>query len=122
MTRLLWLLGGLALGIGLALLIGWVWFPVEYYDTAPLHLRADYKNEYVRLVALTYQVEGNIQRARRRLSALNPDEPAAPLVDLTQQWIQAGSPASRIAPLAYLARDLGVATPEMSPYLQRGNP
>jgi hypothetical protein len=118
----LWLLAGLALGFGLALLIGWVLFPVEYYDTAPASLRADYKDDYLRIVALAYQVEGDLARARRRLAALNSETPTQPLIDLTERWIAEERAEWLILPLIHLARDMGATTPAMRPYLQRRTP
>ncbi len=122
MKRLLTFLLGLALGVGLAILIGWVWFPLDRRDASPATMRADYRAEYIRLVALTYAAEGDLTRAEARLAALDPDTPTAPLVALTEQWIRDGKPAPRIAPLARLAHDLGADTPPMAPYLEGDRP
>jgi hypothetical protein len=109
-----------AVGVGLGLLVGWVLWPVQYYDTAPADLQADYRDEYVRLVALTYDVTGDLTAARRRLARLDADEPSAPLVDLTERLIDRGAAPEIIRPLAVLARDLGAETPPMAPYLEGG--
>ncbi|MBN2003508.1 MAG: hypothetical protein JXA21_09145 [Anaerolineae bacterium] len=122
MKSILIFLGGLLLGLGLAFLIGWQLFPIEYYDTTPAALRSDYKDEYVRLVSLTYQVEGSSQRALWRLEQLNPSAPTDPLVSLTERWIAEYRTERLIVPLVRLARDLGVETPAMTDYMQRGAP
>ncbi len=117
MKRLILFLLGMALGVGLALLIGWEWFPRIEYDAGPAALREDYQEEYIRLVALAYEVEHDSAAAIERLAELNPREPVAPLVSLTEAWIAEDKAPSLIAPLVALARDLGAETPAMTPYL-----
>ena len=122
MKRLLWFLGGVILGFGLALLIGWVLLPVERADSSPAMLRRDYQEEYIRLVAVAYQVNGNLALAQKRLETLQADTFTGPLVALTERWIQENKPDTTLIPLIQLARDLGVSTSAMQPYLQRGTP
>jgi hypothetical protein len=109
---------GLAAGIALGLLIGWVLWTVEYTNTAPTHLRQDYRDDYIVMVASAYQVESNLGAARDRLAQLNPDDPAQPVVDLAQRLIAANGRPSDIEALVDLAEELGAATPAMSPYLE----
>lgn len=118
MKRWLWLLPGLAAGVGLGLLIGWVIAPVTYYDTIPAQLHPLYQDEYVHLVALTYDVTRDLDAAREDLAALNPNDPTGPLQTLTERLIAEDAPPDVIAPLAGLAKDLGAATPVMVPYVQ----
>lgn len=113
-----WLAAAFAVGIGLGLLLGWVVWPVQYYNTAPAELRADYKREYVYLTALTYEVEGDLAAAETRLNRLGAEEAAAPVVELTEQLIARQASTATIAPLVRLARDLDADTPVMAPYLQ----
>lgn len=117
MRRWLLPLAVFAVGVGLGLLVGWVLWPVQYYDTAPADLHPDYKDEYVRMVALTYDVTHDLTTARNRLTRLDGEEPTAPLVDLTERLIDRGVEPDIIRPLATLARDLDAATPSMAPYL-----
>ncbi|RLC84531.1 MAG: hypothetical protein DRI37_08955 [Chloroflexi bacterium] len=117
MKRGYWLAIGIVVGVGLGFLIGWKFWPIKYYDTAPAALRADYKGEYVHLVALAYASEGDLNHARLRLARLNSQDPVAPLVMLTESLIAKEAPVADIIPLAQLARDLGAATPLMAPYL-----
>jgi hypothetical protein len=112
--------GGLVLGVLLALLVGWVLVPMPRYDGGPETMRRDYQYEYVRLVAVSYDLNGDLDLARARLQQLNPESPASPLVALAERWIDDGRSADLIAPLARLARDLNAATPAMAPYLDRG--
>lgn len=118
MKRWLWLLPGLAAGLGLGLLVGWVIAPVTYYDTIPSQLHPLYQDEYVRMVAETYAVTQDLDAASRDLAALNPDDPTAPLRALTERLIAEDAPVPLIEDLAHLAEDLDAATPVMTPYLR----
>jgi len=118
MKRLLWFIVGIILGIGLALLIGWQLLPVQRANSSPALLRHDYQEEYLRLIAIAYQVDGDLALAQQRLAELPPDS----LVNVTERWIAQGKSEAILIPLAQLARDLGVSTPGMQPYLQRGAP
>lgn len=121
MKRVALVVGGIAVGLALGFLVGWVLWPVNYYDTPPTALHPTYKQEYVELTALAYAVDGDLDAARLRLSRLNPAAPAVPLLLLTERLIDEGVPENEILPLARLARDLGQATPAMAPYLEEGS-
>ncbi len=117
--RNLLLLGlvGLALGIALGLLVGWVLWPVQYTNTAPAQLRQDYRNDYILMVAAAYRVEGNTDAALDRLARLDPEQPTRPLVELTETLIAQNGRPGDISMLVQLAEALGAATPAMWPYL-----
>jgi len=117
--RNLLLLGlvGLALGIALGLLVGWVLWPVQYTNTAPAQLRQDYRNDYILMVAAAYQVEGNPDAARERLARLDPEQPTRHLVELTETIIAQDGRPTDIRMLVRLAEALGATTPAMWPYL-----
>ena len=75
-------------GLALGLVYGWVIDPVEYVDTTPDTLRADYRADYVLMVAESFQVEQNPDLAARRLAVLGsqpPDKIAAEGADLAHQ-------------------------------------
>ena len=122
MKNLLWLLLGFILGVGAALLIGWVLFPVEYANSTPDTLRSDYKDEYIRLISLSYQVDGDLALVEQRLASLGGEPVTKPLVDLTERWIAQARSERLIVPLIHLARDLGAETFAMQQYMQRGAP
>ncbi len=117
MKRLGVFFGGVVLGAGLALLIGWVLFPIVRYDASPASMRRDYRDEHIRLTALAYQFDGDIKMAEKRLSALMAPSPTEPLLELITRWIDEGRSKALITPLAILARDLDAYTPAMAPYL-----
>ena len=122
MKRLAFFLGGIVLGVGLAVLTGWVLFPLQQQAVAPDSMREDYQVEYVHLVAAAYRAEGDPAIAERRLRELKGTPFTAPLVDLAEVWIDSGRARDLIAPLADLARAFGVDTPPMAPYLQETTP
>jgi hypothetical protein len=66
----------IVLGLGLGLLYGWVISPVQYVDTTPSTLRADFKTDYTLMVAETFQSEQNLEQAARSLASLGSQPPA----------------------------------------------
>jgi hypothetical protein len=66
----------IAVGVGLGLYYGWVISPVQYVDTTPSTLRADFKADYTLMVAETFQSEQNVEQAARRLASLGSQPPA----------------------------------------------
>lgn len=117
--RNLLLLGlvGLALGVALGLLVGWVLWPVQYTNTAPAQLRQDYRNDYILMVAAAYRVEENPDAARERLARLDSEQPTRPLIELTETLIAQNGRPDDIAMLVRLAEALGATTPAMWPFL-----
>jgi hypothetical protein len=62
-------------GIGLGLLYGWIVDPVDFVNTSPNTLRADYKADYVLMVAEIYGVERDAEMAVIRLTYLGDPSP-----------------------------------------------
>lgn len=105
-------------GAGLAMLIGWVLFPIQQPAVGPASMRADYRAEYVRLVAEAYRATDDLPQAEARLRALDEVPYTAPLVSLAEQWIADGRSEELVVPLVELAVALEVDTPVMQPYLR----
>ncbi len=61
-------------GLSLGLIYGWVINPVQYVDTTPDRLRADFKTDYVLMVAEGYSRHRDLDWARRYLALLG-DQP-----------------------------------------------
>jgi hypothetical protein len=108
---------GAAVGLMLAFAIGWWIWPVQYTNTAPDVLRQDYRDDYVVMVATAHEVEQDLEQARNRLKLLDPEEPAAPVVELAERLVEAGGSAEDITYLARLAWALGNLPPTLTPYL-----
>ncbi len=64
-------------GIGLGLVYGWVISPVKFVDTPPSSLRADYRADYVLMVAEAYHANKDSGLAQRQLAILGSDSPAS---------------------------------------------
>lgn len=102
-----YLLTGLLIGVGLGLSYAWLVSPVQYIDTEPRTLAAPYKEQYRKIIALAYQVERDIGRARERVLLLDADDPVRVLAAQAQRMIAADAPAEEARALSILASDLG---------------
>ena len=75
--RHIYLLTGFIIGAVIGLLVGWVFAPVSYFDITPYSLHDDFKSDYLSIIALTYQADNDIGRARARVQELsNPIDKA----------------------------------------------
>ncbi len=75
-TRILLLFGGLAAGLAIGALLGWVVWPVEYYDTEFSVLHPTFKLEYATMVGAAYELDGDWDRASARLAVLQEEDVA----------------------------------------------
>ncbi len=109
MRRLTWLpvVVGVIVGIVAGLYYAWVVNPVAYTQTAPASLRADFRLDYLALIAAAYAGDGDLPRARVRLALFADPNPADTLGALAQQRLAAGRPVSEVQALALLAGALG---------------
>ena len=126
---IVWAILGVAAGLALGIAIGWRFWPVEYTNTAPDVLRRDYRDDYIVMVATSYQIDvyqvGSAQanaksadQARKRLELLNPQDPVAPVIELAERIIAADGSVQDITRLARLAWALGSLPPTLAPYLE----
>jgi len=76
MPRWTYILIAAVIGIGLGLLYGWQINPVQFVDLTPDTLRADYRADYVLMVAEAYHAEHGPELAARRLAIFGSDPPA----------------------------------------------
>ena len=83
MTTTRWILVIFALlaGIGIGIAYGWYMDPVEYFNTTPDTLRADYKADYVLMTAEAYRSEQDPGLAARRLAIFGTKSPSAIAAD-----------------------------------------
>jgi hypothetical protein len=105
----------LAMGVGLGLLYSWVISPVQYTDTGPNSLRADYQAAYVQLAARAFVVDGNLGRARTRLALLGWTDPAQTTTALAQQLADADAAAAPAVAQLAAALGGGLATTTANP-------
>ena len=107
---------GLTVGAGLGLLLGWVVWPTEYTDAAPVILQDAYRQDYLRMIAAAYGEDGDLATAVSRLDSLGANG-SDQLFSLMLDDILAGNDEGEIRQLVRLAAALGYTSPAMQPYL-----
>lgn len=75
MLRWLRFLFVITIGIALGVLYGWFINPVDFVDTTPNTLRADYQADYVLMVAEIYSADRDAEAAVIRLTFLGDPSP-----------------------------------------------
>jgi hypothetical protein len=111
------LIVGLAIGLALGLVYTWGIAPAELTNTYPALLRTDYRWDWVRLTAISYVAEGDLEQARARLDGLEHEDVAHVLETLIEEYATAGRSADAMRRLTTLAQALDVYTPAMLVYL-----
>ncbi len=114
--------GGMVLGLVLGLVYAWLIDPVDLYNTTPDLLRSDYRHDWIRLAALAYLVDGDLERVEHRLAGLPQEDVQAALAALIESYAAEGKPAQMMRPLSQMASHLGVRTAAMSIYLNTPSP
>jgi hypothetical protein len=109
-------LAGLLAGLGLGLFLGWIVWPVEFYDTDVSFLHPTYKFEYAVMVGAAYELDGNWERAAERLAELREPDLTTWLRDLIHQAIADGQDPVKIRHLVSIAGPLGAKTEIMAPF------
>ncbi len=56
--------------------MGWLIWPVQWKDAAPVHLHPEFKMDYLRMAIDSYKVNRNAALARQRFESLGDDGPA----------------------------------------------
>lgn len=74
--RIAWFLVMIAVGLGLGLAYGWLINPLKTAESSASALRADYKTDYVLMVAEIYHAGGDLEQAVSRLTLLGSQPPA----------------------------------------------
>jgi hypothetical protein len=106
-----YLVGGLVLGFALGLVYAWLISPVQYVDSTPDALQADFKDQYRLLIASAFQVDGDLARASTRLAWLGDPQPAPALTAQASRLLEAGDPQGSAYTLLLLAQALQPVTP-----------
>ena len=101
-----YLVTGLIIGLAIGLLTAWLLFPVEFINTTPATLRADFKNEYRYLIANAYAATSNLGRAQARLNLLNDINSTEALSKQAQTLESAGANSDSIRVLEGLSKIL----------------
>jgi hypothetical protein len=112
-----YLLTGVIIGIGLGLLVSWVFWPTRYRDNAPASLSEEYKDNYRALIAAAYMASGDAERAHSRLVLLGDADIAVALITQAQRSMVAGRPEAEVRALSLLGLTLASGdgpTPEVT--------
>jgi len=96
---------GLSLGLGL--FVGWVLWPVRYYNTDPSDLRWEHKEDYIILVSASYALHNDLAQARARLEELGEEDIGSVVAELARQYMIGGEEPEVARDLVKLAQDLG---------------
>ena len=107
------LLGGVIIGLAAGLFYTWVINPVKYTDVSPDTLRADYKTDYVVMIARAYAADSDLDLARARLATLSLANPGQFVADTATRQIAAGAPLDDLRALNALATALGAVAPSL---------
>ena len=76
-NRRLFIILSLIAGIAIGLTYGWVLDPVDYFDLTPDTLRADFKADYVLMVAESYRSNPDPALAARQLAVFGAGSPSS---------------------------------------------
>lgn len=108
-----WLIPVLAVILGAAagVLYGWVINPVKFVDTTPASLRADYRADYVLMVAEAFHADHDVELASRRLAIFGSESPAALSLAALQTGQRVGYSQDDLALLRDLTRALQASEP-----------
>ncbi len=100
--------GGIVAGLLLGLAVGWLVWPVQWTNATPAHLRSDFQEAFVFLVAEDYAETQDLEKARQRLGVeFWEDEELARTLERVEQ-AQDGQQALDVRKLA---RDLEAGAP-----------
>lgn len=115
------LLGSIA-GFLVGLLIGWVLWPVQYYDTDVVDLKPEHRDDYVVMVGAAYVLDRDLEQAQARLDRLEVPDVARFVADLTERYMANGADVADVYPLVALAQALGVSNEDMLAYIATPTP
>lgn len=74
-NRLIGFVIAILLGVAGGMVLGWLYYPAEITTTSMQDLRADYKADYVLMVAEAYATDGDMEHALGLLTKINPENP-----------------------------------------------
>lgn len=110
-----YLLTGFLIGVALGVAYAWVISPVQYVDTSPVSLRADFKDQYRALIAAAYVANGDLARAEARLNLLGDADTARALTEQAQRTLAEGNDPRQAQALGLLAVRLGQGPEPVGP-------
>jgi hypothetical protein len=109
-----YLITGLVIGLTIGVLYAWLVSPVNYTNTSPASLRADFKDQYRTLIAAAYMANGDLVRAKARLNLLKDEDVYRTLSEQAQRTLAEGRYPQEARALGLLAIALGQAPPTVA--------
>lgn len=107
MTRYVLFLISILLGLTASLYYGWALRPVSVAEAVPSLLREDFKADYALMIAESYAVDGNVDRALEHLAFLDEENSLQPVVaalDFAQEHDYSPQDIALLAALAEAIR------------------
>lgn len=101
------------LGAVIGLFYGWVVNPVEYADISLQSMRADYKSDYILMVAEAYQADHDMGLAVQRLAELGSGSPKDMVTSALNYAMQNDFGPQDMALLQSLGNDLSNWNPNL---------
>ncbi len=119
--QILFAVAGVVVGLLLGLFLTWQVWPVQYYDTDPVDLRQEHKDDYVVMIAAAYAQDDDLESATARLEELGLQDAKQIVLGQFQRYGEAGY-REETRSLARLAYDLGVTDVALLPYIEQPTP
>ena len=94
-------------GAALGLLVTWVFWPIEFKNADLANLRPSLKEDYVRMVAVAYEADGDLATAKKRLETLGYDNPAQTFSVLIERERKNSDDSLTLDALIHLGQALG---------------
>jgi hypothetical protein len=113
---------GIVMGLALGLVYSWIVDPVTYYDADPGDLRADLRDGYLVLIAMSHDLTGDLARAQARLTGLGQAGVPETVAALADRLFRDGDNVQAARALALLAHALGVPSEAAIAYLPTSTP
>ena len=110
---------GLVLGLAGGLVYAWIISPLEYINTYPPYMNSAYRKDWIRMTAMAYGLEGNLDRTHLRLSGLPEEEVDNVLLETLEDAVASDYEIEALKPLAKLAALYGVDSPVVKVYTQQ---
>lgn len=107
---------GIVIGLIVGLVYTWVIAPPEYYDTSPARMHEYFRQDWIRMTALAYGIDGNLERAQIRLQGLPADEIRQSIIQTLDDAVAVGRPILLLQHLSELAWSYGADTPAVAIY------
>lgn len=113
---------GIVIGLIVGLVYTWVIAPPEYFDAVPARMHEYFRQDWIRMTALAYGIDGNLERAQIRLQGLPADEIRQGIVQTLEDAVAAGRPILLLQHLSELAQSYGSDAPVVAIYAPKTTP